>query len=252
MSGGDFEPPPEDFGAPEDLEAFLADLGEQTVREEHQATDPGGGEAEAAAAAGGTDSAGVEELRSRVEEILALVADPETGLAAHTEKITELGEGLDWAVDQLTAYPAGGPWLWAALDTASTKALWKELGEFVAWLNTRILHNITSGDLAAPVPGCWFRHPDAVEQLTALMVAHKAAYHPKVKKPSFELVNWFDRALWPTMRALGTNGNGTFANCVNGTHRDKTVETYRHDDGFAEYAGLNVTVTSDGEVIADA
>lgn len=48
----------------------------------------------------------------------------------------------------------------------------------------------------------YYRNPDVVEQLTALMVAHKASYHPKAKTPSHMLVDWFQRCLWPTMDSL--------------------------------------------------
>jgi hypothetical protein len=42
----------------------------------------------------------------------------------------------------------------------------------------------------------------AVEELTALMVAWKAAYSQKEAAPSEALVNWHDRWLWPTLHRL--------------------------------------------------
>jgi hypothetical protein len=62
------------------------------------------------------------------------------------------------------------------------------------------------------IPPCWFLHPVAVEELTALMVAWKAAYSQKQTAPSDSPVNWHDRWLWPTLHRLnvqlacGTNG----------------------------------------------
>lgn len=219
MSEHPFEPPPEDT-APEDLEAILASLAQEPVTPE-QST-----------ARTAAPSLSVADLE---KGLVAL----DKGLGALSATVGELSKGLDWAVDQLTEHPAGGPWFWKTLDAASTKALWNELGGFISWLNTRILHHISAGEVD-PVPGCWFQHPDAVEQLTALMVAHKAAYLPTSTKASFELVNWFDRALWPTMRTI--KSNGTFSGCMNGSHRAKTVEPYAHDEGFTGFIRLGTSV----------
>lgn len=234
MSDHTFEPPPEDLGGPEDLEAMLATLG----------TDPQAAEPVPAVdleqetgAAGEGEPSGVSlaSVKSELDDLSELVA--------------ELGEGTAWAIDQLTEHPAGGPWLWEGLEPESEQALWKELGEFVTWLNNRILNHLTSGD-AESIPGCWYQHPPAVEQLTALMVAHKAAYHPKTKKASFELVNWFDRALWPTMRAL--KDTNVLAGCTPGYHHQNDIEHYSHDEGFWVLAGLDGAAGSGGELTADA
>lgn len=45
-------------------------------------------------------------------------------------------------------------------------------------------------------------HPIAVEELTALMVSHRAAYDTRSAKASSALVNWHQRALWPTLDSL--------------------------------------------------
>lgn len=216
MSDDTHEPPAED------LEAALAGLGQ-----EQPATDP----------------------QQDTRPVDVSLAEIQAALSELAEFVEELAKSTAWAIDQLAEHPAGGPWFWQGLDAESEKALWKELGEFVSWLNNRILHHITAGDVDA-VPGCWYRHPSAVEQLTALMVAHKAAYHSKSMKASFELVNWFDRALWPTMRAL--KDAGAFTGCRLGHHHENEFENYAHDDGFVAFAGLDTTVTSDGEMIADA
>lgn len=223
MSGEQCEPPPEENGAPEDLEAMLAGLGEDPTPPPHP-------DAETALPA-----QSLSEGQGRLAELCGVV--------------DELTKAVDWTVEQLTEYPAGGPWFWEDLDAASAKDLWKEVGEFVFWLNSRILGHISAGDVQ-PLPGCWFRHPDVVEQLTALMVAHKAAYHPHNRKVSFELVNFFDRALWPTMRAV--KNNGTLSGCMGGSHRQKSVEPYSHDAAFNSFVGLDTTVSRDGERNADA
>lgn len=145
-----------------------------------------------------------------------------TGAEAIPEMLERLGEVEELAAslyEELTNYPAGGPWFWAELNAEKRKELWAELDGFVAWLQNRILrHSSNSGGW---IPACWYRHPDAVEMLTALMVAHKAAYRAKSKKPSMELTEWFSRALWPTMETFQTRG--TFKYCLESQeHSDAT------------------------------
>jgi hypothetical protein len=130
--------------------------------------------------------------------------------------VEELAAGL---FEELSAYPDSGPWFWADLKPAQRKELWVELDGFVVWLQNRILRH--SSNSLGWIPECWYRHPDAVELLTALMVAHTSAYRGKSRKPGFELTEWFSRGLWPTMEAL--ERRMTFKNCMEGQgHFDAT------------------------------
>ena len=95
---------------------------------------------------------------------------------------------------------AGGPYYWATLPPDRAVKLWKELGKFVAWLDGRYLTNLA--DPSYRLPACWYRHPIAVEELTALMVAHHAAYDTRSAKASSALVDWHQRALWLTLDSL--------------------------------------------------
>ena len=95
---------------------------------------------------------------------------------------------------------AGGPYYWAALDHDEAVKLWDKLGKFVTWLDGRYLTNLA--DPSYRLPECWYRHPIAVEELTALMVAHRAAYDTRSAKASSALVDWHQRALWPTLDSL--------------------------------------------------
>jgi hypothetical protein len=95
---------------------------------------------------------------------------------------------------------AGGPYYWEALPHDQAVKLWDELGKFVTWLDSRYLTNLA--DPSYRLPGCWYRHPLAVEELTALMVAHRAAYDTRSAKASSALVDWHQRALWPTLDSL--------------------------------------------------
>ena len=157
--------------------------------------------------------------------------------------------------EELTSYPAGGPWFWEELKPEQRKELWAELDSFVTWLQNRILRH--SSNSAGWIPGCWYRHPDAVEMLTALLVAHKAAYRAKSKKPSFELTEWFSRALWPTMDTFSQRS--TFKNCLeNLSHYDATGSGLELRAKTAEFTVFiaeetaTVSPEDDGPVPADA
>lgn len=132
------------------------------------------------------EAAEFDELLTRIPELDRRLANTE-----------ETVEGL---LAVLAEYPAGGPWLWDALEPGAQRALWVELDTFVAWLQNRILCH--HADRTRWITPCWYLHPDVVEQLTALMIAHKASYHPKAKTPSHTLVDWFQKCLWPTMDSI--------------------------------------------------
>lgn len=108
--------------------------------------------------------------------------------------------------DFLSDLPAGGPWCWRQLDRDQTRELAEELRDWVDWLIARYrLSNI---------PPCWFRHGNYVEELTALFVAWKAAYNPKVHLPNDNLVAWHDRWFRPCMERL------TAPACMGGRHQE--------------------------------
>ena len=95
---------------------------------------------------------------------------------------------------------AGGPYYWETLPHDQAAKLWEDVGKFVTWLDGRYLTNLA--DPSYRLPACWYRHPIAVEELTALMVAHRAAYDTRSVKASSALVNWHQRALWPALDSL--------------------------------------------------
>lgn len=163
---------------------------------------------------------GLEELLAGIPELIRRLGETEESVAA--------------LVEELANYPAGGPWLWEGLEPRAQRELWIELDAFVTWLQNRILsHHASKEGWIAP---CWYKHPDAVEQLTALMVAHKASYHPKSKTPSHTLVDWFQRCLWPTMDTL--KQRQTFKQCL---------QKREHEEPYAP--GMNL-VASDKDFTA--
>jgi hypothetical protein len=131
---------------------------------------------------------------------------------------------------------AGGPYYWDTLPSGQAVKLWDELGQFVAWLDVRYLTNLP--DPSYRLPACWYRHPIAVEELTALMVAHRAAYDTRSAKASSALVDWHQRALWPTLDSLKLRAG--FASCRDrGEHRESHASpaTFSTTSEYADYLG---------------
>ena len=136
-------------------------------------------------------------------------------LEAMVGRLESLEAVAQTITDQLLQAPAGGPWAWRHLGPSQTRALFIELRDWVDWLITRYE---LRGE-AETIPGCWFRHPVAVEELTALMVAWKAAYAPKESSPTDSLINWHDRWLWPTLARLNIQLR-VWAKCTGGAHAE--------------------------------
>ncbi|KRE28254.1 hypothetical protein [Agromyces sp. Soil535] len=139
-------------------------------------------------AAGAAEVDGEPEL-STFEELAATVA-------SH-------GGTLEAIIAYLQTTP-GGPWTWNLLDEEPATKLWAELHGWVEWLDHRYLRNLSRSRY--PFSARWYRHPVAVELLTALMVSHRATYHRGAHKPSSALVDWHERCLFPTLDRINQLG----------------------------------------------
>ncbi|NNH73832.1 hypothetical protein HLB23_28935 [Nocardia uniformis] len=87
---------------------------------------------------------------------------------------------------------------WRDLDQHDAALLWTELIEWAQWLRRRY-------QLGSRVPACWYRHEPVVEELTALMAAHTAAYWcdpDTVDLPREDMTAWHTQWLWPTIERL--------------------------------------------------
>lgn len=156
-------------------------------------------------------------------------------LAALLESVEQHQERLDALQELLNATP-DGPWNWSRLSSEERRKLWERLYEWVTWLEDRYLRYLSPSKDGIPelVPD-WYRHPIAVELLTSLMVAHAAAYRKKASIPSFVLVEWHERCLWPTlarMDHLGLFRGATSRELWNGP---EPHETHRDVDRFTEW-----------------
>lgn len=142
--------------------------------------------------------------------------------------VEEHGQTLEVLMQLLEGAP-GGPWAWDALDPASTKTLWKDLGEWVAWLERRYLANLQADTFE--VPPCWYQHPVGVEMLTALMVSHQSAYNVTKTTASFELMEWHTRCLIPALEML--QRLAVYKSCLKAREHVTTLARARRHDAAA-------------------
>lgn len=155
------------------------------------------------------------------------------------DQVEDLTTAVEALMMTLQAAP-GGPWHYGLITQGRRRELLIELGEWVRWLEHRYLVNLPAGDY--PLPACWWRHPVAVELLTALMVSHKAVYTKSQAVPSRALVEWHTYALTPAFALL--KSTNTFGRCEGG-HEDPVREA--HHDVLA-YVGWVDEVAPDLEL----
>lgn len=180
-------------------------------------------------------------MTTTVEELDVVAAYHEERLTEHETRLDEVDADLALVLETMKRTPAG-PWAWADLDAAGTRELYLELSEWVEWLAQRYLIHLSQERIEFAM--CWYRHPVAVEMLTALMVAHKAAYSPAQVAPSTALAEWHDRTLWPMLREF--KALDIFRRCMKGTHTDpdylrRDLATNKED--FASFLEGTVTDT---------
>lgn len=61
-------------------------------------------------------------------------------------------------------------WCWQSIDADTAAEQWRALTAWVGWLRGRY-------PIAEQLPGCWWRHSELVEEVTALWLAWLAAYN---------------------------------------------------------------------------
>jgi len=186
------------------------------------------------------------------EALVETIAAHSASLGSLKEAVDEHGEALkahqkqlDDLTDSLTAAP-DGPWAWAVLRGAERENLWKRLFEWVTWLEDRYLRNLSPSRPGIPaLHADWYRHPVAVELMTSLMVAHIAAYRKKATAPSFLLVDWHERALWPTLRRMDELGLFGTEHKENDWNGPELRPTRRDPDRFNRWMAADVAEHSE-------
>lgn len=122
---------------------------------------------------------------------------------------------------------------WRELDPRGAAELWADLLDWVDWLRHRY-------QLGARVPACWYRHEAIVEELTALMAAHTAAYWcdpDSVDLPREDMTAWHTQWLWPTVERLTRNSD--FSACRPHHCRYQNHPQPVHA-GLDEYVGADI------------
>jgi hypothetical protein len=121
-----------------------------------------------------------------------------TVAALHEEQLSRLAMDVEYLHEEASASSSSAPWAWRNLTGPAAEKQWCELADWVGWLRGRY-------PLARRVPLCWWRHPELVEELTALWLAWKDAYatkHAHLAAPA----DWHARWLPDFLRRIGAGG----------------------------------------------
>ena len=137
--------------------------------------------------------------------------------------------------DDASASGRAGPFVWSTLDAHSASTLWQDLADWVGWLRGRY-------PLARQVPLCWWRHPELVEELTALWLAWREGYVEKGASLTTP-ADWHGRWLPEFLRRVGAGGwniacEGEHKERVAGLYDERSVDD---TDAFQEYVAADVT-----------
>lgn len=151
----------------------------------------------------------VAGLRDRLTALETAAGDQTAG--------EELGERLEDLAEQVRVlaelHEAGGSdgpvWDWSAMTTDQATRAWQELTGWVEGVllpRNPGLHVKQRRDGGIPTGGwadCWYAHPEAVEELSALYGTWKQAYAAKDRSAA-KVAEWRDRWLPGTRTRLAT------------------------------------------------
>lgn len=176
-------------------------------------------------------------LAERVKALEALsdqLLDVLDALRDRVEQLESTGPvpaavGGDYEVqDVALAEPASYvPYCWRHVSAAEARGLWVRLREWVDWVNARYFSS--SWESVRP---CWFRHPAAVEELTALWAAWESAYRAPDEGEGFsDAALWWHEKLHAVVHRLWDE---QFAECKAG-HQDPDVYERSTDPSFDEF-----------------
>ena len=147
-------------------------------------------------------------------------------LAKLTEAVADLVDGA--GTDPQAANGPRRPIVWARLNGAELEHTWTALAGWVGWLRGRY-------PLANQVPLCWWRHPELVEELSALWLAWRDAYVER-GAPLTAGADWHARCLPDLLRRIRAGGWNI---ACEAQHRDSVESLYdaRSVDSPDEFAG---------------
>ena len=176
-------------------------------------------------------------LAERVKALEALsdqLLDVLDALRQRVEQLESAGPvpaavGGDYEVQDLapTEPATYVPYCWRHVSATEARGLWVRLREWVDWVNGRYF--ASSWESIRP---CWFRHPAAVEELTALWAAWESAYRAADNGEGFsDAALWWHEKLHAVVHRLWDE---QFAECKAG-HQDLDVYERATDSSFEEF-----------------
>jgi hypothetical protein len=177
-----------------------------------------------------TDELAGDEEWTEFQYAVAQLRVDVDAIAAALEKLAGVVQSLAAGGGGGGAAGSGGEetkpsrWAWRYTGADGASRLWHELREFVDWLNSRYAQ-----DSERQIPPCWYQHPIAVEELTALMSSWQAAYHGP-DTPRDNLLAWHSYWLWPCMDRLSARAG--WQRCRSGQHQDRSARIQETDAGF--------------------
>lgn len=119
------------------------------------------------------------------------------------------------------------PYCWKHVSASEARGLWIRLREWVDWVNGRYFASSWKS-----IRPCWFRHPAAVEELTALWAAWEAAYRAPDDGDGFsDAALWWHEKLHTVVHRLWDE---QFAECKAG-HQEPDVYERVTDPSFDEF-----------------
>jgi hypothetical protein len=147
----------------------------------------------------------IARLRHDLDELASETTD------SYADILTRLDD-----LDRVRSTATPTAWCWRNLGPEGQNELWQELKTWVGWLTSRY-------PIARKLPSCWTKHPEVVEELTALWLAWHGAYEtadPQLTAPA----DWHDRWLPGLLQRLE---RGAFAIPCGTDHEPRPSGAYR-------------------------
>lgn len=167
----------------------------------------------------------LEALSDRLMDLI----DAQQLRIEHLESAGPVSVSSGDAQMQETATEPGAyvPYCWRHVSASEARGLWIRLREWVDWVNGRYF--ASSWESIRP---CWFRHPAAVEELTALWAAWEAAYRSSDEGEGFsDAALWWHEKLHTVVHRLWEE---QFAECKAG-HQEPDTYARATDPSFDEF-----------------
>jgi hypothetical protein len=153
----------------------------------------------------------ISQVRKDLDQLASEVTDSVADVLTRMEALEDQSGSAGGAVGP----HAVAGWCWRYLGPQGSDALWAELTGWVGWIRNRY-------PLARRIPECWARHPEVIEELTALWLAWHAAYTER-DAPLTGAIDWHDRWLPGVLHRLE---HGAFALNCSQDHHDRPSSAY--------------------------